>query len=311
MSEPIIFSDTFLAMGSPCDVVLPNVDAGFAKEVFQQIKTEVELLDTTISRYNTVSAIWELNSTTQNEWISVSDEVWEILSICSDFYEMSNGAFDITIAPLVALWAENEQPTEEELNVARKKCGFDKVELDFDNKKFRFTEDDMELDFGAIEKGFVLDVLKPMLIDMGVKDAIISFQEDVVLAIGNHPNGDFWPLGIRNQRNPVEFNHVFPCSNQMVCTAGTVFIRDDGEGIKRRQIVSPESGLLIDCDKTVSVKSDSATMGQFISNIWLILPENDKAILADNFKNIEILEVDYLEGDIQTKLTLLNGEEDE
>jgi thiamine biosynthesis lipoprotein len=306
MSEPIIFSDTFLAMGAPCDVVLPNVDANFAKEVFQRVKTEVEQLESTISRYAMLSSIWELNNTPKNEWVSVSNELWELLMICSDFYEMSNGAFDITVAPLIALWKENEAPSEEEIENARKKCGFDKIELDVENQKFRFTEDGMELDFGAVEKGYALDIIKPILIDLGVKSAIVSFQEDVVLALGNHPNGEYWPLGVRNQRNPEEFNHVFSTSNQMITTTGTVFIRDDGEGIKRREIVSPASGLLIQGDKTVSVKSDSATIGEFIANVWLILPENDKEILAENFKNMEILEVEYLEDDIRTKLSILN-----
>jgi len=308
MPEPTIFSDSFLAMGAPCDVVLPNVDEPFAKKVFQKIKSEVEQIENTISRFSAVSTIWEINAKPANEWIPVSDELWELLTICSDFYEMSNGAFDVTMAPLISLWTENETPNETEIENVRKKCGFDKIELDFDKHQIRFTVEGMELNFGSIEKGFVLDLLKPMLIDSGVKDAIISFQEDVVLALGNHPNGDYWPLGIRNHRNPIEFNYVFPVSNQMVTTTGTVFIRDDGEGTKRRKIISPASGLLIEGDKTVSVKSDSAIMAQFISHIWLILPENDKAILSDNFKNIEILEVDYLTDDIRTKLSILEGE---
>uniref|UniRef100_UPI003217564F FAD:protein FMN transferase n=1 Tax=uncultured Draconibacterium sp. TaxID=1573823 RepID=UPI003217564F len=304
MPESTIFSDTFLAMGAPCDVVLPEVESTFAKEIFQKIKTEIEQLENNISRFSTLSAIWKVNNTPKDEWIPVSLETWEILKICKDFFEMSNGAFDITTAPLSSLWTENETPTIEEIENAKEKCGFDKIELDEDNKSIRFTADDMELDFSAIEKGFALDILKPMLIDMGVKNAIISFQEEAVLALGNHPGGDVWPLGIRNQKKPMEFNHVFPTSNQSVVTAGTVFIRDDGEGIQKRQIISPATGTLIEGDKTVSVKSESATMGAFISTIWLILPENDKEILAGNFENIEIMEVDYLEDDIRTKLSI-------
>ncbi|MCY1719907.1 FAD:protein FMN transferase [Prolixibacteraceae bacterium Z1-6] len=305
MPESRIFSDTFLALGAPCDVVLPQVDAVFAKKVFLKVKTEIEQLENNISHFSTLSAIWNVNSSPKNKWISVSSETWEILMICKDFYEMSNGAFDITTAPLLTLWKENESPTDEEIENARNKCGFDKLELDDENKKIRFTVEGMELDFSSIEKGYALDIVKPILTDMGVQNAIINFQEEAVLALGNHPGGEVWPLGIRNQRNPREFNHVFPTSNQAVITAGTIFIRDDGEGIQKRQIISPATGLLIEGDRTVSVKSDSATMGEFIAHIWLILPENDKEILAENFENIEILEVDYLDDDIRTKLSIL------
>jgi len=308
MIEPTIFSDTFYAMGSHCDVVLPNVDADFAKRIFQQIKKEVDLLETTISRHSLVSSIWELNQAPKSEWLEVEDELWEILSISNDFYQISNGAFDVTVAPLQRLWHEKEQPEEKELETVREKCGFDKIEFDTENHRIRFNQNEMELDFGSIEKGFALDIIKPMLLDEGVEQAIVSFDEDVVLAIGSHPNGDPWPIGIRNQQKPNEFLQVFQVSGDTVTTSGTTFIRDDGEGMKSRIVISPATGLPVEGTKTVSVKSASATMGAFISSIWLILPENDKAILADQFNGIEILECEYKESDVITKLTILEKE---
>jgi len=308
MIEPTIFSDTFYAMGSHCDVVLPNVDADFAKRIFQQIKKEVDLLETTISRHSLVSSIWEFNQAPKSEWIDVEDELWEILSISNDFYQISNGAFDVTVAPLQRLWFEKVQPEEQELETVREKCGFDKIEFDTENQRIRFKQDEMELDFGSIEKGFALDIIRPMLLDEGVKQAIVSFDQDVVLAIGFHPNGESWPIGIRNQQKPNDFLQVFQVSGQTVTTSGTTFIRDDGEGMKSRIVISPATGLPVEGTKTVSVKSASATMGAFISTIWLILPENDKAILADQFSGIEILECEYKENDVITKLTILEKE---
>ncbi len=310
MIEPTIFSDTFYAMGSHCHVVLPNVDADSAKRIFQDIKKEVDLLENTISRHSLVSSIWEINNGTKSTWLEVGDELWEILSISSDFYQISNGAFDVTVAPLQKLWYENERPNEQELETVRKKCGFEKIEFDTENKRIRFLENEMELDFGFIEKGFALDLIKPMLLDQGVEQAIISFDEEVILAIGTHPNGEPWPIGIRNQQKPNEFLQVFEVSGQTVSTMGTTYIRDDGEGMKSQLIISPATGLPVEGVKTVSVKSSSATMGAFISTIWLILPENDKAILSDQFNGIEILECEYADNDVITKLTILEKEDE-
>ncbi|QIA08424.1 FAD:protein FMN transferase [Draconibacterium halophilum] len=308
MTEPTIFSDTFLAFGSHCDVVLPNLEAVNAKIIFQQIKAEIEQLESTISRFSLLSDIHELNQTGKDVWMEVPGELWEILTIANDFNQMSQGAFDITMFPLQSLWVEKENVEENELQEARKKCGFDKIELDIENKKLRFKEDGVELDFGAIEKGFALDLIKPLLIDLDVKDAIISFEEDVVLALGKHPAGTDWPLGIRNQQQPSEFAHVFEVSGQTVYTTGTVYIRDDGEGMKERKIISPATGLPVEGKRTVSVKADSATMGAFIANIWLILPENDKAIISNQLNNVEILEVEYTLDDVITKTTIIEEE---
>lgn len=306
MLEGTIFSDTFLAMGSHCDVVLPNVDADFAKKVFQNIKKEVEQLENGISRHSVVSSIWEVNNAAKNEWIELSGELWEILTICKDFYQISSSAFDVTIAPLQAIWIDKD-PDEKGVKNTKKKCGFDKVELDLDNQRIRFEEDNMEFDFGVIEKAFALDMIKPMLLDMGVKDAIVSFEEDHILAMGNHPAGDKWPLGIRNLQKPSEFLHVFPTSDQTVNTTGTIFVKDDGLGIKNRIVISPETGRPVEGKKAVSVKADSATMGAFIAHIWLLLPDGDKEILSNQFQNIEILEIEYLEGDVKTKLDIIDN----
>ncbi|WP_372648449.1 FAD:protein FMN transferase [Draconibacterium sp.] len=309
MTEPTIFSDTFLAFGSHCDVVLPNLEADTAKNIFQQIKAELEQLESTISRFSLLSDIHELNQTEKDVWIELSGELWEILTIANDFYQMSQGAFDVTLFPVQSLWVEKKTVENNELEEAQEKCGFDKIELDHDNKRLRFKENGVELDFGAIEKGFALDLVKPLLIDLGVKDAIISFEEDVVLALGNHPAGTDWPLGIRNLQQPNEFVHVFEVSGQSVYTTGTVYIRDDGEGMKTRKIISPATGIPVDGKRTVSVKADSATMGAFIANIWLILPENDKAIISDQLNDVEILEVEYTDDDVKTKVTIIEKED--
>lgn len=308
MTKPAFFSDTFLVFGSHCDVVLPGISAGKAKKIFHQVKTEFERLESIISRFSLFSNIHEINQTGKEVWMEVPGELWEMLTIANDFNQISKGAFDVTMFPVQKLWVEQEKVEREELEDAYKKCGFDKIDLDLDNKRLRFKEDGVELDFGSIEKGFALDLIKPLLIDLGVKDAIISFEEDAVLALGKHPAGTDWPLGIRNQQQPIEFAHVFEVSEQSVYTTGTVYIRDDGEGIKNRIIISPATGFPVKGKKTVSVKTDSATMGAFIATIWLILPENDKTILSNQLNTIEILEVEYTADDVKIRTTIIEKE---
>ncbi|HYQ56539.1 MAG TPA: FAD:protein FMN transferase, partial [Draconibacterium sp.] len=97
MTEPTIFSDTFLAFGSHCDVVLPDVEAEEAKKIFQQLKNEIEQLENIISRFSLMSSIHDVNQTQKDIWIDVPAEFWEILTIANDFFQMSQGAFDVTV----------------------------------------------------------------------------------------------------------------------------------------------------------------------------------------------------------------------
>ncbi len=306
MGEINIFSDSFFAMGTRCDVVFTSVDTPAAENVFHLIKNEVKNLEFRMSRFIPDSPLSVLNAAGKNKWIQVPDDLWEILSICYDFYQISNGAFDITASSLIQLWKKNDNPSELQIQEALKNSGFNKVEFDFDNHRIRFLNDNIEFDLGAVGKGIALDFVKPVLMNRGIVNGIVSFGESSVLALGNHPNGKKWPLGIRNSYNPAEYVHVFSACNETVTTSGTILNSDDGEVIWRKHIISPATGLPVELNKNISVKSASATWGEFLSTVLLILPENDQILLTEKMKEIEILEVQYSEEkEVKTKLTLL------
>ena len=153
--------------------------------------------------------------------------------------------------------------------------------------------------------------MKPLLKDEEVENAIVNFEEKAVLALGHHPAGEAWPIGIRNMKDPHEFLQFFEMKDCACIGDGTIFLCEDAEGIQQRVIVSPETGEPLEGEKTTSVKTGAATMGSFLARVWLILPENDKTILAEQLREIEIFEAEYLEDDIQTKLTILNGEDED
>jgi thiamine biosynthesis lipoprotein len=310
MSGNQIFSDSFIAFGAQCDVVFPDINANQARDLLQNIKKNVALIELTISRSEELSEIRKINRTDKGEWISTSGDFWEILDLSNDFFNMSNGAFDVTMAPLNQFWESAKAPSADKLEKVRQKCGFDHVELDPDNKRMKFLNRGMEFDFSPLEKAYTLDVLKEDLTHENGLNGIISMDEEAVLALGKHPGGDDWPVGIRNLEDPNDFLHVFELSNQCVVSAGTVYLNFETGEVRKRTIVSPESGLLVEGRKTISVKSNSALMASFIAHVWLILPGNDKSIIADQLDEIEIFETEYLENDIKTKHTIIEGGSD-
>jgi thiamine biosynthesis lipoprotein len=111
-------------------------------------------------------------------------------------------------------------------------------------------------------------------------------------------------IGIQNVLGVKEFVHIFDTSNETITTSATIVNSDNNE--IRRLIISPETGMPVEGERTVSVKSESATLGEFLSISWLILPENDRIIMSEKFRDVEILEVNYINpSDYKTKLTIL------
>jgi len=185
-----IFSDSFFTMGTRCDVVLTEVEPDFGEFIVQLVKTEFTSLENKLSCYKPHSIISELNRTEKNKTVKVEGEVWDLLILCFDFYQMSSGAFDITSAPLVRLWKNKKQPTKNEIEQARCISGFDKVKFNFDTQELMFLENGVEFDLGAVGKGFALDSIKPILQKQNINNGIISFGESSILALGKHPNGE-------------------------------------------------------------------------------------------------------------------------
>jgi thiamine biosynthesis lipoprotein len=70
-------------------------------------------------------------------------------------------------------------------------------------------------------------------------------------------------------------------------------------------VLSPETGKPVGQKKIVSVKAESALLAAFVANSWLILPDNDKEIIADQLHNVEIFEAEYLSNDLATKHTII------
>jgi thiamine biosynthesis lipoprotein len=182
-------------MGTRCDVVLFDVNHEFGKQLFQILKKEVERLEAKLSSAVFDSPVGILNRAQKNIWLDVDPELWEILTLCFDFYQLSNGAFDITISQLVNLWKnEGKEIDTGQILKAKNSSGFDKIELDINKQKLKFLTDHVEFNIGGIVKAYTLDSLNGIFKKQGVTNAIISFGESSVLALGNHPNGNVWPL---------------------------------------------------------------------------------------------------------------------
>ncbi|MCK3685267.1 FAD:protein FMN transferase [Maribellus sp. YY47] len=311
MSEPTIHSETFVMFGLNTDIVLVGVDDERAGRIIEMLKDELARLELEISRSNPSSFVLKTDHSPKGKWIKCSPDFFDVLLLCSDFYEMSNGAYDITMGPLTEWWSITDATSPKELQARMQQCGFDKVELDPEHLRFRFMEEGMQFDFSTIELAYALDLLKLLLRDEAVENAIVNFEERAVLALGHHPAGEAWPIGIRNMQDTHEFLQFFEMKDTACITDGTYFLSEEAAGLQPRVVVSPENGEPVEGIKTVSVKTGAATMGAFLARVWLILPENDKSILAEQLQDIEIFEAEYLDDDIRTKLTILNREEED
>ncbi len=145
------------------------------------------------------SDIYLLNNN-QGEWLTVSDEVMEVLLYARDMSLKTNGAFHPLMYPLVLTWGfttnKSQVPLSEEIQDAMVLADFDLMELDVDNNQVRLSGG-AQLDLGGIAKGYIGDNLARYLRSQGVQSALISLGGNIY-TLGKKTDGSLWNIGIQN-----------------------------------------------------------------------------------------------------------------
>lgn len=171
-----------------------NVTYESDEDLKQDINTTLLAVDSTLSPFNKQSIITAVN---QNKDTELNSLFIDVFNKAAEVYADTEGAFDITVAPLVNAWGfgfkNGQMPTQEQVDSIRQFIGFSKVSL----KGSRITKQDprIMLDCGAIAKGYAVDQVARMLDSKGVKNYMVEIGGEIVTK-GVNPNKEPWHIGV-------------------------------------------------------------------------------------------------------------------
>jgi thiamine biosynthesis lipoprotein len=133
--------------------------------------------------------------------VSVSPELFEVLQISVQFSRLSDGAFDITVGPLIDLWHKagetNSMPDEDTLAATKARVGYEKLILDANTMTVRFAVDGMRLDLGGIGKGYAVDKAVEVMRRKGVVAGMVDSGGNI-RCFGRPANKAAWLIGIQD-----------------------------------------------------------------------------------------------------------------
>lgn len=165
-----------------------EVDAQFALDALD----EIDRLESRLSIFRSDSTISRVNLLASELDVPVEEDVWEILCMALDYAEQTHGAFDPTASPLWRVWGfakrDGEFPSAEAIAQAREKTGIAHVRLNPERRAVAFDQSGVELNFGAIGKGYALDRAAQILLEGGVNDFLIQGGKSSALAHGGRVN---------------------------------------------------------------------------------------------------------------------------
>lgn len=207
-------------------------------------QVECQRYDNMLSKTYEGSDVWNINHA-NGQRVAVSDETREILEKALEYSRLSDGVFDVTVEPCVALWdftGENMGflPEEALLAQAAAKVDWTQVEV---NDEGVLLPAGMTIDLGAIAKGYITDRIADFLKTRGVESGFLNFGGNV-LVIGNKPDGTQWNIGIQDPLGKRDQNIVGAArvSGQAVVTSGIYERGFDLDGVRYHHILDTSSG---------------------------------------------------------------------
>ena len=265
-------------MGSDFKILLYSPDEPTARRASQAAFERIKALDQVFSDYNPESELMKLCDRAGGPEVAVSDDLLDILVRSKAMHKTSQGAFDITAAPVIRLWRrarrERKLPSPESIAHARSLVSSDRLNINVEKKKVRLEAKGMKLDLGAIAKGYASQAAIDVLKREGIASALVAGAGDIV--VSNAPPGETgWAIGIAPLENPESApDRILSLHNTAISTSGDTERYVEIDGKRYSHIVDTKTGLgKIDRASVTVIAPDGATADALDTAVYALGPE--------------------------------------
>lgn len=267
-----------------------QIDAwGTDLSVLDQCTELCESYENLFSKEIATSEISQINAASGAP-VTVSDETIELLEKALYYCELSEGRFDITIAPVSALWNFEENhtgtlPDPDAITEALTHVDYHTIRID--GNTVTLTDPQAQIDLGGIAKGYIADKLKEYLVGAGVEHALINLGGNV-LAVGSRYDGTAFHIGIQKpfdqQNTAITQVDVTNCS---VVSSGTYERYFEKDGTIYHHILDPATGYPYQNDLLqVTILSDDSVDGDALSTTCFALGLEEGSRLVESLDGI-------------------------
>lgn len=275
-----LYTQTQVLMGTFVEVISPQKEA--AGIVFGEIRR----LENLLSRYKPDSEVSKLNELGE---LAVSGDTLYILKKAKELWQATDGAFDITVAPLVDLWGFTERrysiPGDEEIKETLQLVGSDKIIFDKRNNMVKFSVSGTKIDLGGIAKGYALDCAAAKLKERNINSCLVNAGGQI-LALGDK-FGKPWDVAVRNPRRK-GYLKILKLKDRSVATSGDYqqyFIKGDK---RYAHILNSKTGYPVDSGViSATVIADDGLTADALATAIVVLGKEKGVSLVKRFPGTE------------------------
>ncbi len=241
----------------------------------EQAFDKMQRIEDLATSFNDSSEVGQLNLNAGQRGISVHKEVLDIIKQAQEVSEYSDGAFDVTILPLLRLWnfksSNPRVPTESEISEKRGLVDFRKIVIN-DNKIF-LPEANMGVDLGAIAKGYAVDKAVEVLENYDYKDFMVEAGGDLRAVAGELTRGQR-TIWVRHPRKAGEFFAKIKMDETAVASSGDYERFFEVDGKRFHHILNPKTGNPTSPVVCVTIFSETTTLADaYATAVFVLGPE--------------------------------------
>ena len=289
------------AMGCRFEVTLSR-ERGDQVSAAVAVMDEADRIEAMVSVFREDTETARLNSRAATAAAEVSPELFALIERCLTLHGETDGAFDVTSTPLSRCWGflrrEERVPDAAVLASARRVVGMPHVRIDRERRTVAFDRAGVELNFGAIGKGYAVDRLGHLLRGSGVGQALVSAGSSSVLALGGRDGG--WLVDIRSPRLVNERIARVALRRGALGTSG-VGEHESGAEPRYGHVIDPRSGSPARGVLSSTVVTREAATADALSTAFLIGgPELARRYCDEHDHTLALL---VLENDPDNRLT--------
>jgi thiamine biosynthesis lipoprotein len=273
------FKAAFIAMGSPCELLIDTDNGARATDAGNSVATEAWRVEDKFSRYLPNNVVARINAGKQ---VDVDDETANLLDFAQTLFELSHRRFDITSGVLREAWTfdgSDNVPSQNDIDPILDRVGWDKVSW---KRPTIALAEGMQIDLGGIAKEYAVDKAVSLAASECDSPCLVNFGGD--LAATRPPAGsDGWQVGIDAlDQNQGVAQKLILLKNGGLATSGDARRFLLKNGIRYSHILDPLNGWPIaDAPRSVTVAADTCTQAGMLATLAMLRGAGAESFLDD------------------------------
>lgn len=253
-----------MAMHTRIEVLLTGVSESVGRSLVEHIEQEVKKMERRFNCHDERSPLAAINLRAAHKAVEVDDDMFMALELCEAFRRTTFGSFDVATTTALP--------------------GQVSYVLDPEHHTVRFVREGVRLDMGGFAKGYALEKIRQMLAQEGIVTAFMNFGNSSVAALGHHPYGEWWAVGVEHTAQRGQLAHEVHLKDSAMSVSGR---STDG----RYHIVNPITGGTVAAEELILVEGRSALITEVLSTALYAAPRAQRSAIMSHYEGYTAAEI--------------------